>query len=35
MVEVGQDLWRSSNLVLLLKAGQLEQVAQDYVQLSF
>lgn len=32
MTEVGKDLWRSSKPNPLLKAGQLEWAAQDYVQ---
>ena len=32
MVGVGKDLWRSSSPTLLPKQGQLEQAAQDHVQ---
>jgi len=35
MVEVGRDFWRSSCPAPLLKEGDLEQVAQRYVQMSF
>lgn len=35
MVEVGRDLWRSASAILLLRHGDLEQVAQDNVQTGF
>lgn len=35
MFEVGKDLWPSSCPSPLLKQGQLEQAAQDYVQMTF
>ncbi|KAK4827068.1 hypothetical protein QYF61_013709 [Mycteria americana] len=35
MVEVGRDLLRSSSPIPLLKQGQLDQTAQDHVQLGF
>jgi len=31
MVEIGRDLWRSSNPTPLLNQGQPEQAAQDHV----
>ena len=35
MVEDGNDLWRSSGPIPLLKQVHLEQVAQDHVQMAF
>lgn len=35
IIEVGRDLLRPSSSVLMLKEGQLEQVAQDCGQLGF
>lgn len=35
MAEIGQHLWRPSNPSLLLKCGQVQQVAQDRVWLGF
>lgn len=34
MVEIVRDLWRQSSPTLLLKQGQLPQVAQDIAQLT-
>lgn len=34
MVEVGRNLWRSPGPTLLLKPGQLEQAAQNCVQMA-
>lgn len=35
IIEVGQDIWRSSRSTTLLKQGHPEPVAQDHAQTAF